>query len=181
MAVKQRYNVSVPEHVAAAVAKYAKALGATPTEYAGDIIRWWYGQGCPPVTHDEARLRVDVWRLDPSASYMLEGDSTVTALMRQLGVPNLFAAMIEHDEAKSFVAFDNHPTHWIILRIWKGHSKKSGNGLLFEAVPKVATSEPAMLSRLKSEAAEMESSGPVTFSQLPPRVVTASNPALSAR
>jgi hypothetical protein len=56
MAEKQRLNISLPEHVAAELVRRSKALGSNPTEYAADIIRWWYGEGSPPLTPEEKRV-----------------------------------------------------------------------------------------------------------------------------
>lgn len=57
MAEKQRYTVTVPDHVATAVETHATQVSATPTEYATDILRWWFGKGCPPLTEEEEVLR----------------------------------------------------------------------------------------------------------------------------
>ena len=56
MAEKQRFTISLPEHVAAELVRRGKALGSNPTEYAADIIRWWYGEGSPPLTPEEKRV-----------------------------------------------------------------------------------------------------------------------------
>lgn len=56
MAEKQRFTISLPEHVAAELVRRSKALGSNPTEYAADIIRWWYGEGSPPLTTEEKRV-----------------------------------------------------------------------------------------------------------------------------
>jgi hypothetical protein len=57
MAEKLRYTVSLPEHVAAEVAKYAGPLSSNPSEYIALITKKWYADGCPPVTAEEERLR----------------------------------------------------------------------------------------------------------------------------
>lgn len=54
---KRRYTITLPDHVADAVEHHARGLTATPTEYAADVIRWWFGQECPPLTSEEAVLR----------------------------------------------------------------------------------------------------------------------------
>lgn len=59
MAEKQRFNISLPEHVAEELARRAKLLGGTPTEYAADIIRWWFGEGSPPLSAEEKRVIQD--------------------------------------------------------------------------------------------------------------------------
>jgi len=33
-------------------------------------------------------------------------------------LPNLHAQAIEHDEARFLIAFDNHPTHWIVVDLF---------------------------------------------------------------
>jgi hypothetical protein len=183
MAEKQRYTVSLPDHVSVEMEKHAKAVGATPTEYAADIVRWWFGQGCPPVTPDEIELRkrteeisgrirkppknIDVWRLDPGSAYNLVDNAVVTPLMKQLGVLNLFSHAQEHDEVHALFAFDNHPSHWIVLHLWKGHNDPEKDGLLFEALPKSTTSREMMTEKMISECLKMGAKTPFTFSQLP--------------
>lgn len=170
MAVKQRYTISLPDHITDVVEKRASAVSATPTEYAADIIRWWFGQGCPPVTPDEAELRqsktFNVWKLDPNATYNLV-DKPVELALRQIGMPNLFAQSAEHDIARFMVAFDNHPTHWLIFNFFKGGKNTEENGLAFLAYPKNSMSRDDVLLRLTVEAKKMESKHPIAFSQLP--------------
>lgn len=193
MADKRRYTVSLPDHVADAVENHASPLGSTPTEYAADVIRWWYGQGCPPVTHDEAQLRkvipaellnrlkappkhIDVWALETDKPYVLTDDAVVQPLLVQLGLPNLFAQAKEHDKVRFCVAFDNHPTHWVLIDLYKGSDKPDGNGLLFEAIPKASVSRKEMEKQLQQRAKEMGADRQPKFSQLPARkqaVVTA--------
>ena len=173
MAEKQRYTVSLPDHVTAEIERHALTLGATPTEYATSVLRWWYGQGCPPVTPDEEQLRrgrgVTAYNLQPEKSYYLVGDDVVQGLMLQLNVPNLFAGMAEFDEAHTFVAFDNHPTHWIVLHRWKGLPAAKDNGLFFEALPKSSTPRAKLFDRLKVEAKKMGATEKFAFSQFPAR------------
>ena len=170
MTQKQRYNVSLPDHVSAEMEKHAKAVKATPTEYAGDIIRWWYGQGCPPVTPDEIELRkrvdgmvkrikpvpadFDVWKLDQSVVYQLT-DTPAEKALKQLGLPNLFAHEKEHDVARLMVAFDNHPTHWLVFNFYKGGKPAAENGLAFSAYSKTTVSREDMLLRLTIEGKKM--------------------------
>jgi hypothetical protein len=124
--------------------------------------------------------KVDVWNLNPESVYLLEGAEQVVALMRQLRIPNLFASAVEHDTIKALAAFDNHPTHWIVLRLWKGGPAYSPNhrihrlvkfsdpnGLLFEASPKRTATRQKMESDLKREMLEMESSAPFSWQKLP--------------
>lgn len=99
---------------------------------------------------------MDVWKLD-ATPYVLQGDDLVRDLMRQLRVPNLFARAAEYDAMHAFVAFDNHPSHWIVLHLFQGGSSYSPNhvvhkfvadadpnGLLFEAIPKSSCSREQM-------------------------------------
>lgn len=171
MAEKQRYTVSLPDHVTAELEKHAKAVGATPTEYAGDVIRWWFGQGAPAVRPDEAELRKraipNVWNLNPTARYTVHEDTIVEEIMHQLGVPNLFATAKEHDELRIMIAFDNHPTHWIVLNFYKGSTSKEGDGLSFDAYPKSSVPLRTMLSTLETETKKMRAKGPFEFSQIP--------------
>ncbi len=185
MADKRRYTVTLPDHVADAVDTHAKPLGATPTEYAADVLRWWFGQGCPPVSHDEIALRaqklaqemakrvkpvpkdLNALALDPQETYFLTDDTLVQKLLTQLGLPNLFARAAEHDEARFSVAFDNHPTHWITADYFKGSDQVDGNGLAFSAYPKSSVTRKEMLEKLQAEARKMESKTPFNFSQIP--------------
>jgi hypothetical protein len=185
MADKRRFTVSLPDHVADAIDRFAAPLGATPTEYACDVIRWWFGQGCPPVTHDEIALRNDtaaksllerikplpanlnVWELNPNGLYSITDDGVVQKLLNQLGVPNLFAQAVEHDEVRLSVAFDNHPTHWLLIDFYKGSSDPKGDGLSFNAFPKATTSREAMIKKFQSELKRMGSTKPAVFSQIP--------------
>lgn len=109
---------------------------------------------------------INVWDLHADKDYKLEGDELVSDLARQLGVPNLFPQASEHDKAHFVVAFEDHPTHWIIIHLWKGHVDPSGNGLLFEAHPKSSVPREEMEQILKKTAAEMEIER-IGFSQLP--------------
>lgn len=109
---------------------------------------------------------INVWDLHANKDYMLEGDELVSDLARQLGVPNLFPQASEHDHAHFIVAFEDHPTHWILIHLWKGHKDPSGNGLFFQADPKSSTSREQMDQTLKRIAAEMEVEH-IPYSQLP--------------
>lgn len=186
MAMKARYNVSLPDHVSSELEKHAAAIGATPTEYAGDVLRWWFGQGCPPVRPDENELRkrtasiqarikpvpkdFSVWNLDPASAYELIDEPAERAL-KQLGLPNLFARAQEHDEARFMVAFDNHPTHWLVFNFFKGGKTAAENGLAFTAEPKSGTSHADMLLKLTFDAKKMQAKGPFQFSQIPAPVI----------
>lgn len=180
MADKRRYTVTLPDHVADAVEGHAKPLGATPTEYAADVLRWWFGQGCPPVTHDEAALiatdlakrikqpaeNLSVWALDPTADYHLI-DAPAEKMLVQLGLPNLFARSIEHDQVRMMVVFDNHPTHWIEFDYFKGGATPAENGLAFTAYPKASVTRHDMLRKMRDQAKKMDAPAPAGFSQIP--------------
>jgi hypothetical protein len=175
MADKQRYTVSLPDHVSAEMEKHAKAVKATPTEYAADIIRWWFGLGSPAVRFDEQELRkrmspvpedFNVWKLNPTADYELIDEPAEKAL-KQLGIPNLFAHEKEHDIVRLMVAFDNHPTHWLMFNFFKGSDTPAGDGLAFSATPKLSVSREEMLLRLTIEGKKMDAKGPFKFSQIP--------------
>jgi hypothetical protein len=185
MAEKRRYTVSLPDHVADAVENRANPLGATPTEYAGDVIRWWFGQGCPPVTPDETQLRagafaedikkrvkpvpanLNAWSLEPENTYVIDDDKIVEKILNQLGIPNLFAQHAEHDAVGISITFENHPTHWLVLEFFKGSNRKEGDGLMFQAYPKSSVSRSEMLDKMRTTAKRMKSTDPVAFSQIP--------------
>ena len=38
------------------------------------------------------------------------------------------------------VAFDNYPTHWLIIDLFKGGATRADNGLLFRAYPRTNSS-----------------------------------------
>jgi hypothetical protein len=185
MADKRRYTVSLPDHVADAVEKHGRPIGSTPTEYAADVIRWWFGQGCPPVTHDEAELRktkaaggvknriepipdnLNAWTLDPEKIYAITEDAVVQNLLDQLGLPNLFAQAAEHDSIRFSIAFDNHPTHWLVAEFFKGSNRPDGDGLSLQAYPKLSVTRSQMIERLTAAAKGAKSKDTVTFSQIP--------------
>jgi len=185
MADKRRYTVTLPDHVADAVEAHAKPLGATPTEYAGDVLRWWFGEGCPPVTPDDLTLRkkkleealttrvrplpkdLHALSLSLEDTFFITDDAIVQKLLTQLGLPNLFAHAKEHDKIHFSVAFDNHPTHWILADYFKGFGGAEDDGLSFSAYPKAFVSREQMLEKLKAQAQMMEASGPIEFSQIP--------------
>jgi hypothetical protein len=193
MGKKPQISATLPAHVHDAITRRADLLDDSKSNYLSAIASWWFGQGCPPVRPDEQHLgkilnpkgaeshlfseikkrvrpppkNLDVWHLDEKSVYQLIDDKVIQPLLAQLGVPNLFAHAIEHDELHSFAAFDNHPTHWIVLHLFKGLESEEGNGLLFEALPKDSTSREELLARLKKDAAKMGAKEEVVFSQLP--------------
>jgi hypothetical protein len=57
VAEKRRYTVSLPEHIAEEVERFAKPLGSNPSEYISLVAREWFARGCPPVTPEEDQLR----------------------------------------------------------------------------------------------------------------------------
>lgn len=57
MSGKQRFNITLPDHIAEEIRQRCLALGSNPTEYAALIARKWYADGCPAVTPEESRLR----------------------------------------------------------------------------------------------------------------------------
>jgi len=94
-------------------------------------------------------------------------DKTVEKLLSQLGLPNLFAQAVEHDEVRLSVVFDNHPTHWLVFDYFKGGDSPEKNGLSFNAYPKVSTPRAQMLDKLQAIAKRMSVNKPFTFSQIP--------------
>lgn len=125
-------------------------------------------------------MKLDPWSLDSNAEFFIENDPDVKLIMLQLGVADLFAnAAQDAKPAHIFVAFDNHPTHWLILSLYKGipdyspnHSihklvrKASPNGLLFTAYSKQAMGKAQFLKKLR-ELSDGDSLPPL--SQLPDR------------
>ena len=92
----------------------------------------------------------DIYNPDPLSPYSITGDATVKKLMLLLGVPDIFKeAETITRPFRIFMPFDNHPTHWITINLWKNMPEyspnhgihrmvkdASANGLLFEALPK---------------------------------------------
>jgi hypothetical protein len=193
MGKKPQISATLPAHVHDEIARRAKTLGDSKSNYLSAIASWWFGQGCPKVRSDEQNLgkpgratkaeaqlvsamskrlkpvpkNLDVWHLNSADSYQLGGDPLVQGLLDQLGVPNLFVQAAEHEKVQMVVPFDNHPTHWIVLSLFKGVQQEGGNGLLFQAEPKVSVSRAEMLAELKDRAVEMGSKQEVKFSQIP--------------
>lgn len=109
---------------------------------------------------------INVWDLHADKDYNLEGDELVSDLARQLGIPNLFPQASEHDHARMVVAIEDHPTHWLLIQLWKGFDDARSNGLLFQALPKSSTSREAMENLLRQIAVEMGVER-IPFGQLP--------------
>jgi len=65
------------------------------------------------------------------------------------------------------VAFDNHPTHWLLFNFFMGGDTPEKNGLSFNAWPKVSTPRAQMLDQLHTMAKQMRANKPFTFSQIP--------------
>lgn len=113
-------------------------------------------------------MKLNPWRLDPEAEYIIENDPEVKALMFQLGVPDLFAeANTAASPCHMFVAFDNHPTHWVVFSLYKGipdYSPNHGihklvgnaapNGLLFTAHSRSGMSGSQFLNKLRKLASD---------------------------
>ena len=126
---------------------------------------------------------MNVWTLDPQAFYLLDGDELVTELMRQLGVPDLFTK-IGNDgrELHQFVVFDNHPTHWITLHIWKGLPRADRNGLRFDASPKSAKTIAQVASKCGNYRPFLSRWKRLPFSQFPtPEKPRTLNPMIKVR
>jgi hypothetical protein len=99
-------------------------------------------------------MSINPWKLDPKLPYHLSEDAEVDDIMAQLGVADLFDEVEDEEDVQAFVAFDNHPTHWMVFSIWKGPGAPSGSSLLFEAIPKTtkrAAVEDDLKSRLPEE------------------------------
>src|SRR5687768_5079073 len=111
---------------------------------------------------------MNVWTLDPQASYLLDGDELVTELMRQLGVPDLFYQIhSDRSELHQFVIFDNHPTHWIALHFWKGLPRVDQNGLRFNAWPKSAKTRDQIATEYRKYRPLLSRWRRPPFSQIP--------------
>ncbi len=65
------------------------------------------------------------------------------------------------------VAFDNHPTHWLVFNFYKGGKTAAENGLGFSAYSKVSVTRDDMLLKLTIEKKKMGAKGPTAFSQIP--------------
>lgn len=124
-------------------------------------------------------MNLEPWSLIPDGDYIINGDAEVKLLMLKFGVPDLFDSIKSTDKAQQmFVAFDNHPTHWIIFYLWKNQPEyspnhgvhklakgASANGLLFQALPKSAMTQADFAKHVQKE--QDYKNSPVRFSQLP--------------
>lgn len=188
MGRRPQISATLPAHVFEEIARRAKALGKSESAYLSHVASWWFEQGCPSVTAEDAELRkileqairsrvkpvpkdINIWALNSADVYNITDDKIVQTLLDQLGLPNLFAAAAEHDAVRMAVAFDNHPSHWLQFDFYKGSASKSGDGLAFAAYPKATTSRAEMLAKLQDAAREMESDQQFGFSQIPAPVV----------
>ncbi|MCF3650972.1 hypothetical protein [Synoicihabitans lomoniglobus] len=95
------------------------------------------------------------------------GDPAVTNALKQLGIPNLFARAVEFDEARLVAAFDNHPTHWLVISHFQGSDQPNGDGLSLYGYPKSTVSRSEMEMKLVELAKEIEADRPLSFFQLP--------------
>lgn len=193
MGKKPQISATLPAHVHDEIARRASLLGDSKSNYLSAIASWWFGQGCPKVRSDEQNLgrpgratkaeakllsamnkrlkpvpkNLKVWNLNSADPYVLTEDHVIQGLLDQLGVPNLFAQGAEHDKVQMIVAFDNHPTHWLIFSFYKGVQREGGNGLLFQAQPKETVSREEVLAELKARTTKAGSEREVKFSQIP--------------
>jgi hypothetical protein len=60
MAQKQRITAALPEYVAQAITLRSKVMDQTKSEYAAQVLEWWFSRGCPPVTATEKFLLEDM-------------------------------------------------------------------------------------------------------------------------
>ncbi|MDF9828478.1 hypothetical protein M2447_002600 [Ereboglobus sp. PH5-10] len=56
MSEKKPYLVRLPDYIAEEITRRSKALSSNPTEYATNVIKWWFGEGSPPISAEEKRL-----------------------------------------------------------------------------------------------------------------------------
>lgn len=56
---KPTITATLPDHIVEEIERHAKALQISKAEYLALLAKWWYGQGSPAVTEDEARLARD--------------------------------------------------------------------------------------------------------------------------
>ena len=185
MGKKPQISATLPAHVHDAIARRANLLGDSKSNYLSAVASWWFGQGCPPVRADEEQLsalkkrlkpvpkNLDAWHLNKDETYSITGDSIVQKLLNQLGIPNIFAQTHEHDHVHAFDQFDNHPTHWIAVHLFKGYQPQYDNGLIFQADPKASTTRERMVEILKS-AFPGDAPRDIVFSQLPAQPAKAS-------
>lgn len=196
MGKNPQISATLPAHVNDAISRRAKQVGGSKSDYLSAIATWWFGQGCPPVRPDEEQLRrrdkqieaeadrlmtefqkrvkpvpedLDPWHLNPDQVYMVMKDEVVRSLLAQLGVPNAFAEAREHDHIHAVEPYDNHPTHWIIVHLYKGYGGKD-DGLLFHAVPKSDVTRAEIIAGLQREDGRTPPLE-IKFSQLPPRTI----------
>ena len=126
-------------------------------------------------------MKIDPWALDSSSEFIIENDADVKLIMLQLGVPDLFAdAAQSAGPSHLFVAFDNHPTHWLIVSLYMGvpdyspnHNihklvgNASPNGLLFSAFAKEGMARAQFLKKVRDL---VEGGAVPPLSQLPDRI-----------
>lgn len=110
---------------------------------------------------------MDVWNPDPHKSYTLTDAAVVLEILERLGLASLVTSLGESASAKTLFAFDNHPTHWIVLRGSQGTGNPAGNMLIFEAIPKRAKNRWEVLDTFEGGALETEVRRSFRFSQLP--------------
>ena len=178
MGKNPQISATLPRHVSDAIAQRAAVLGDSKSNYLGAIASWWFGQGCPAVRPDETHLaalnkrikplpkNLDAWHLNKDDVYHITDDKIVQRLLNQLRIPNVFAQVREHDHVHAFDQFDNHPTHWIVVHLFKGYQPDFDNGLIFDAEPKSSTTREQFLGSLKRILGK-DAPKEIVFSQLP--------------
>ena len=121
---------------------------------------------------------INPWNLNSEAYYTLDGDVDVKLILIQLGIADLIKMLNETKEEHVFIAFGNHPTHWITVHQWKGlpeyspnHGLRkispnaSANGLLLTASSKAKMSRGQFFAELKGES--KNDSPPIVLHDLP--------------
>jgi hypothetical protein len=186
--VAETLGIHLRKEIIAEIEARGDAIDKKKGTYAALILEKWFADGCPPVTEADRLMqaskkaagpkqiksatKLDPWNLDPTAAYYLVDDAVVKSLMIQLRVPNLFAEHAQLKAFEAFVTFDNHPTHWITISLFKGHGNKRDDGLSFVAQPKNSTPRYEIEREYRERAAKVgqEIRGPVRLSQIPEEI-----------
>ncbi|MEN9841012.1 MAG: hypothetical protein RL376_812 [Verrucomicrobiota bacterium] len=181
----ENLGVHVRKEIIAEVEKRAAGIDKKKGTYAALILEKWFADGCPPVTEADRLVQlakapnppkritnpkaIDPWNLDPGAFYILEPSDLLDEIVPKLGIDGMLFDLSAAGRKDILVAYDNHPTHWIVLAPITGLKRHLTHGLFIEAHPKDTVPRHEIENILRKHAGRigMEIRGPVKLTQLP--------------
>ena len=108
---------------------------------------------------------MNVWSLDAATNYNFTNHDVVNEVMEQLGLGKVLESEGKSEAIKGLWAFDNHPSHWIIVWMPKGTS--DSKSLCIEAISKKQKNRWEILDMIDEGHREISQQKQFRFSQLP--------------